>query len=360
MQNVLKFLNNKPIKNIFLISAVMISTLLFYTIVFAEKLPDIRFEENFIVFKLDVTANDLDGIVSEQSEEIPGAYIHYNLNDDNLNNKHDYMDITVSGENDLKKASLEFVPLPDKGKVTLSCTNNSLSIWEEANKTKPILVNSTQKTWDLSLAKERDEFTRIKDKLWIEGTANQTAVLTVEYKDKNGISAGSDKIKYTPIAAVCGRQPTVEERTKINGWFPNIINCEWSITGEETPVYNCIAWSVGETTTWYVDIEENKIHSTDIAIDNIYGIGNGDGLMTNAELDAFYQSKGYEVISNIDSADVLYYSNFHGAKKKDCSCGAGKWIMFESKCGEAEKIEHVRHQLNGSTYGMPIRYYKRK
>ncbi|MGI6494605.1 MAG: DUF7689 domain-containing protein [Kiritimatiellia bacterium] len=51
-------------------------------------------------------------------------------------------------------------------------------------------------------------------------------------------------------------------------------------------------------------------------------------------------------------------TGYHGAKKKGCTCGAGKWIMFESKCGSWEKIEHVWDQLNGSSYGSAGRFYK--
>lgn len=56
----------------------------------------------------------------------------------------------------------------------------------------------------------------------------------------------------------------------------------------------------------------------------------------------------------------MYYSAYHGARKKGCSDGAGKWDMFESKCGLSERIEHLRDQLNGSTYGTPVRFYKAK
>jgi len=57
-------------------------------------------------------------------------------------------------------------------------------------------------------------------------------------------------------------------------------------------------------------------------------------------------------------AQAMYYSGYHAARKKPCSCGAGKWYMFSSKCGSAERIEHVWDQLNSESYGSPIRYYK--
>jgi hypothetical protein len=57
-------------------------------------------------------------------------------------------------------------------------------------------------------------------------------------------------------------------------------------------------------------------------------------------------------------AEAMYYSNYHAARKRSCGCGAGKWIMYESKLGQWEKTEHVWDQLNDPTYGTVIRFYK--
>ncbi len=102
------------------------------------------------------------------------------------------------------------------------------------------------------------------------------------------------------------------------------------------------------------------MHPTDIAIDDVWG--NGDGIMTLPELDTFYDAKGFNHTGTgpYDS-DVMFYTKFHAARKKACGCGSGKWIMFESKCGEFQRIEHVYDQLNGDdAYGYPFRYYKHK
>jgi len=90
--------------------------------------------------------------------------------------------------------------------------------------------------------------------------------------------------------------------------------------------------------------------------------GDNDGVFEDADMDAFYlEKKGYTpTASDETDAQVMYYSGFHAAKRKGCACGAGKWIMFESKCGEWLGIEHVHDQLNGPTYGAPVRYYKCK
>jgi len=96
-----------------------------------------------------------------------------------------------------------------------------------------------------------------------------------------------------------------------------------------------------------------------IIMDEMAGVGNGNGVLELSEVDAFYALKGYpNAASGPSDAQVMYYSGYHGARKAGCGCGSGKWIMYGSKCGQWERIEHVWDQLNGSTYGNPIRYYK--
>ena len=84
-------------------------------------------------------------------------------------------------------------------------------------------------------------------------------------------------------------------------------------------------------------------------------------MMTITELDAFYAAKGYlPTGTDAKNADVMFYSGFHGARKKNCLCQTILQPVFESKCGEGPKIEHLCSQLNGMTYGTPIRFYKHK
>ena len=86
--------------------------------------------------------------------------------------------------------------------------------------------------------------------------------------------------------------------------------------------------------------------------------GNNNGIFESSDVVAFYNSKGYEQ-TTASLATIMYYENYHAAKKKSCSCGAGKWDMWESKAGTSSQVlEHRRDQLNGSTYGLPTLYFK--
>lgn len=325
------------------------------------------------VVKVDLTASDLYGTVSETDEETIGAFVHFNLdNDDSSNNsigapKHpggDYLEPNnpVTGENDLKSLGMSLTPSFDFGSVVLTISGCA-KIWKSPTKgSTNLLLASGSKTWDLTNSTERNEFYSLcTSGVFVEGVNTGSGEIILKYIAPSGAEIHRDTIKYTFIAADCGRQPkTVSPNERnIGASLGNLVHCEWSITDDTDtpPYYNCIAWSVGETTAWYVDVEAHRMHIYDIVID--YQWGNGDGTMTTAELDAFYAAKGYSpTASGPSDATVMYYSGFHGARKKNCGCGAGKWIMFESKCGEWVKIEHVWNQLSGGIYGSPTRYYK--
>ena len=183
-------------------------------------------------------------------------------------------------------------------------------------------------------------------------------------------------IKYKFIAANCGDQPTTtgspSQRARIEGWFPLLIRCEWSITASSTPVYNCIAFSAGLTDRWveqtiyvpgmgYVnELWIDGVHY--VSIDKMYG--DGDDIFEMNDLDSFYATVAGLTPTATDQTDaiVMYYNGYHAARKKGCNCGLGKWIMYESKCGRWERIEHVYNQLDNSSvdanYGTRSRYYK--
>jgi len=336
---------------------------------------------DIIVVNIDLSATDLDGSVSEGGEEDPGGYVHYNIDNDNGNTDGGGDPIAdkdedgpVSGENDLKSAAISLYPSLEVGTVVLKRSNTKTRVWKSSTKgaANKVLVDSSEKTWDLSDEDERNDFNSVKDSLYVEGYQdNGTSNLTVEYKDPTNDVVDSDTVKYTFIGAVCGRQPKPSERNDFEGWFPSLVHCEWSITAEATPTYNCIAWSVGINDCWFnptVWDEEQGEYVDELWIDGVHYVsidkmyGDGDDSYEITDLDAFYSTEaGYTpTASGPSDAKAMYYDGYHGAKRKDCSCGAGRWIMFESKCGQAARIEHEYDRLDGSTvgYGSRSRYYK--
>ena len=324
----------------------------------------------YTVLKVDLKAEDLFGRVDDSIEDSEGAYVHWNIdNDDSSNNavggtKHpggDYLQTgigQVSKEDDLKPLSMVLSPCPSEGMVVLRVGSDKGKIWKNSEKgsTNLVAAGVGEMRWNLADAGHRREFNALCSGLWVEGVGKGECKVTLSYGGNC-----SDTVKYTFIAANCGRQPRTDgsERDALERHFPGLIRCEWSITGNAARKYNCIAWSVGEDSAWYVATAGAKLHPTDISIDDVWG--DGDGMMTITELDAFYAAKGYlPTGTDAKDADVMFYSGFHGARKKNCLCQTILQPVFESKCGEGPKIEHSCSQLNGMTYGTPIRFYKHK
>jgi len=350
------------------------------------------------VVKVNLTSTDLYGTVPEPNEETPGAFIHFNLdNDDSSDNSvegpkrpgADYANdtTTVTGEDDLKSLTMTMIPSLSEGIVVLTNTSSG-EIWKSSTKgTGNRLLAYGSLSWDLSDPNKKSEFLSLcASPLYMEGAAGTGGEIALRYYSPGGSMVHLDKIKYTFIAADCGDQPRTEaediyvwsfdyqvwvlisghkHRDWLEGEHNVLIRCEYSATQNiaarlwssgkrcTIPEYNCIAYSVDETNIWYDE--------TDIAED----YGDKDGIFELTDMDDFYQKKkGWSLItSGTDAekaaqAEAMYYSNYHAARKKSCGCGAGKWIMYESKLGQWERIEHVWDQLNDSRYGTPIRFYK--
>ncbi len=161
--------------------------------------------------------------------------------------------------------------------------------------------------------------------------------------------------------------------------FP-LVRSEWSIIDNRiTPfpddplAYNCIAWSAGIPTQWigFVGPPYDKGDEYVDEAGDRKRPGHNNRILDVDDFDAFYDENGYKDCSE-DVAEIMLYKSdsavkswnpkgiTHAARKSSCICGAGKWIMYESKIGPWERIEHVNDQLNGLTYGAPFRYYNHK
>jgi len=200
-----------------------------------------------------------------------------------------------------------------------------------------------------------------------EGYQDGTSSLVLEYNDPEGNVVISDTVNYTFIAALCGRQPTPDERTVMVARFPGLVHCEWSILAGVSQSYNCIAWSVDESDHWY-------------NMNEIDGLSDNDGIFEDEDMDAFYAAKkGWSRIEEgfdeekADEAEAMYYSfgepwdyvedefppgpGGHAARRGACSCGQGQWIMYTSKDGPLLLFEHVWDQLNSGLYEDPDIFY---
>jgi hypothetical protein len=330
---------------------------------------------------------------------VPTTYVHFNVDNDNLNTTDgkkpgdmgyddtkpsvaDYTEVAfVKDENDLKELKLRLTghPVPRIGTVTLKRSNEKLRVWRYATKGlegqdiagAKVLVEADEKVWDLSNNASRDDFLAVSGgSLWVEGYGSAkegTASLTLTWDSGlPSVHPGGGTLKYTAevkyhfFAAVAGRQPTPKERKDLGDAFSKLVHGEWSVLGNETPVYNCIAWTVGEQNVNYWRL----IHQPPgvIGIDRIFG--NNNGIWEDFDIDEFYRKKtGWRNIQGADvsapkAAEAMYYPGFHAARNRKELLADGQLIMYSSKVGQGPLIEHVWNQLNDSIYGNPRRYYK--
>ena len=133
-------------------------------------------------------------------------------------------------------------------------------------------------------------------------------------------------------------------------------------------VYNCIAWSVGRTDKWiqgtWPQADYDAVKHWLLAVDIEYG--DGDGVCTLDEWDAFFDAHGFERIieepvegeSEPFSADIGFISgdhNLHGYNMWSCDA------IWSSKLGASILVSHGDTWLvRIAPYGEPVHYYKRK
>jgi hypothetical protein len=131
--------------------------------------------------------------------------------------------------------------------------------------------------------------------------------------------------------------------------FPRLTRENHRITSPADPEYNCIAWSVGDTTRWY---QPGRFWPIPASADDA-GLG---------VLEQMFLAMGYRDCGCDDSLEPgfekvalygygLYYT--HAARQLP----SGKWT---SKLGPQQDIEHdTPHDVSGPAYGEVAQVMKR-
>jgi hypothetical protein len=146
------------------------------------------------------------------------------------------------------------------------------------------------------------------------------------------------------------RGPTAAEDALLSRNFPRLVSGDWCVLAPGTGTYNCIAWTVGNTSEWIWD--------------QVDGYGDGDGTVSISDFDAFYdRTAGLVPAENPSSnTQVALFAKgttpTHAAVTADItSCGS---IPFTSKFGASVRAAHDLNQIEGgSVYGNIVRYYDR-
>lgn len=135
-----------------------------------------------------------------------------------------------------------------------------------------------------------------------------------------------------------GRRPAEYERGMVERWFPRLKkNSAWRITADSCRTYNCISWSVGVTDQWLWPGSRVR------------------------DFDAFFRQRGYVPLeAGKDpeaAADISLWAKGNGQCTHAARRVGGGW--WESKLGALPRILHKPKDLTGSSYGEPIKYYRK-
>lgn len=153
---------------------------------------------------------------------------------------------------------------------------------------------------------------------------NATNIFT--YHNPVSIRLGSTDVSCN---CSCTTRPNDTEWGLLHGWFPNMVRCETCKLAGESTTYNCLAWTIDDTTRWWWEEADT----------------NTDNFISVTEMNAFLNSKG--------KSNIAYYGSStsnvkHVAKK----AGGNGNCLATSKVGSYIRISHNLNQMEGgSTYG---------
>lgn len=188
------------------------------------------------------------------------VYIHYNIDDDDENNKYDFKqkDFTIRGlDDDLCELKIDLSVegpflISDLDKPIMITTTPGLRLWRRQNRTgndflqggnvknKPIT-----KTWPVSS---------------IVGTGKLIYVEGIKHNSAETLTITFGKITKTLKYKTCSvgdetTQPDLELRNIVKSNFENLVDCEWYVIRPSNPTYNCIAFSVDPYLNVFKDVD---------------------------------------------------------------------------------------------------------
>lgn len=166
--------------------------------------------------------------------------------------------------------------------------------------------------------------------------------------------AGADAalMRACDCASFGGRQPDPADPDEagIGHAFPGLVSGDWCVIEPSTPTYNCFAWTISDKTQWIDPV---------VHVDRLYG--DGDGVPSFADFDAFYEkTQGLQPQSAPDSNTLVALfargtTPMHAALTAGAeTCGS---VPFTSKLGGGPLIAHDLYQLEGPEFGKAVRYY---
>jgi hypothetical protein len=134
--------------------------------------------------------------------------------------------------------------------------------------------------------------------------------------------------------------------------FPGLAAAEYQITSPPDPDYNCIAWAVGDTGSWWWPGPDPEREYWP------------PGIVREATLDAFqaaFAGLGYAPSVGEDAEagfeKIAVFTDAQGKPRHAArQLARGRWT---SKLGKGPDIEHALRSLEGEVYGTAVLFLKR-
>ena len=132
------------------------------------------------------------------------------------------------------------------------------------------------------------------------------------------------------------RNLTNEEKRFAKAAWPKMNVERVIVSGEATPRYNCLAWTLGITSHW------------------VWPWGGREP--TKVEFDKFYRKHGFYPSSG---GTVSAFGASANVMKHGSISGEGHGSRWESKCGSWLRIQHGLGEMEGGGYGKVIGFYSK-
>ncbi|MBU4198863.1 MAG: hypothetical protein KKG09_04470 [Verrucomicrobia bacterium] len=139
-------------------------------------------ETNFTVVRIDIQMQDLD----EANEEVVGAFVPLNSDDDNANGVPDLSEAPVTNENDLVELTIALYPGDLPADETVSITGSE-NLYEDQEKQTQASAGYPVSRFPLTL--------------WVEGQSVSSDLRDKEIMVTHIASGAKDKVKYTVLKA---------------------------------------------------------------------------------------------------------------------------------------------------------------
>lgn len=132
-------------------------------------------------------------------------------------------------------------------------------------------------------------------------------------------------------------------KEQIESLFPNLSGSVYSVASPQTAEYNCIAWAAGDHDKWWWPDQQNQYFWP-------------PGIPRSEAVEAFtkaYESLGYTLREDAEYEDgfekIAIYVDFAG--KPTHAARQLNPVLWTSKLGKLEDIEHTLDALVGPQYG---------